>query len=150
MDVRKEAKKRAREALELHKDDPEFLIADVRERLFVAFADLADGAMVGLVDWALDAVDREAAKDLPDDQPPLPGFDLDGISRLGGGRRVFKARSTMFQAQEAMLLKRKNRLAVERAFIRDEEEFLKLAPYWENERTKREAVEAYQRANPEG
>ncbi len=150
MDVRKEAKKRARAELERHRDDPEFHIADVRERLFVEFADLADSAMVGLVDWALDTVDREAAKDLPDDQPALPGFNLEGIRHLGGGRRVFKEKSTMTQAQESMLLKRKNRLAVERAFIRDEEEFLKLAPYWENERTMREAVEAYLKANPEG
>ena len=156
-DVQKELKRLAREVREELRERGDHGEFDEREwREIVHARGLTRGLDAGSYDATvtkacLDVDHEETTRRPPrDSQLRFAFHNLEGDFIIDEHRRVPRRRALKRHAMAVLLIKRKNVVAVEQAFIDDEEGFLALEPYWEESMTMEEAVLAYLADHPEG
>lgn len=122
-------------------------VRDEIERELRARGDLVDDVIEELAALSARAADDELTKRADSRQTSMldDGSDaLDGVWRLGGGRRVRVRYARRDDYAARMALKSKNVSAVLAAHAADEDEYSKLLPYFETAATTvAEAVEAW-------
>jgi hypothetical protein len=148
---RREMLRRGRQLREQFRQRTEpFFQCDFREALAVRCRDLTAAAYDGCIDGVAEQLDRDSTghgrKD--DEQPDLPGWDLDGEYRLGDGKRIAKKHARLEHIEAALALSDHNLVAVQRANLRDREELIRLRPYLGPGVTKQQAIEAYRADHP--
>jgi hypothetical protein len=153
VNFRREAFRRARRLYEQYQSGGEFLRADFDSALRDACRDLTEASYETAILAVAEQVDRDATnprvKPWEEEQPDLPGFDLDGVYPLKGGRRIAKLLARREHIEEHLALSDANLIVVQGANLRDREEYLRLLPFLGPGVTKQRAVEAYRAASPD-
>lgn len=129
----------------------EFYTTDVRTALHARLSAIGGYQAIafdGLVDWAIERINKDSTHEDGSEQPCLPGFDLEGVYKLGGNLRIGKRHAQRHHAETALAIDDANLASVTIANQRKHDELNLLAKYWLPGMTKAEAVAAYQAANP--
>ena len=124
---------------------------DYREGLKEVLEPWREKSFDGLVNDVASAVDKAATQEDSELEktPLLPGiyWDIDGEYRLGTGERVRKINSTLKHAETMLALSEENLRNVKKKDKIKHEEVELLRPYWKRGRTKKQAIEAYEKAH---
>jgi hypothetical protein len=148
MACNKEALRRARSILERFKESQrEFAKEDFREAVRNECKDLSRKLYDDAIDGIVEAVDNEDRRQVREDQPTLPCFNLDGVYKTGEGTRIARKYAMRQHAEQALLLSDQNLMHVQTANMAQRDELIRLTPYWGPGVPKYKAVEAYEADN---
>jgi hypothetical protein len=139
--------RKLREEFQTGKD--EYTQEEYRDELAVRLEPFRRRAYDDFVNHIAEQVDKEATNDdFGDGQPCFPGWDVEGETRLGDGKRVPKRKTLINHADEMLAIAARNLASVSLAYARKHGEVERLRPYWPPGVTKEAAIAACQRANP--
>jgi hypothetical protein len=94
-------------------------------------------------------VDERMVHDAEDDHPVFPGWEISGEFALGEGRRVLRAKATVEQVTEWLLLVKENLEKCKSASERKFRRYGLLWPYLESGLNVEDSVAAYVRDHPD-
>ena len=140
----KAALARAREIYAERCERGEFSLEELRPVVSAELANCRDEFFEETVNYIIEQVDKSFVYGGGmETQLTLPGWDLEGVYRLGETRRIAKHLARLEHAEEMIANDERNFAAVADASRRKHEELTRLRPYWGNGATKAEAVAAY-------
>lgn len=142
------ARSRAREIRQQIADEGRvFTKSEFRAAVLAACADLAPTALEGLVDGAVNHIDKAFIG--PSSSSQLELFPLQGDYALDEDRRVAKRYARAEHMEAVLRIDDQNRDRVLEANQRKHREYTALLPYWGPGVSKEQAVNAYRAAHPE-